>query len=606
MRYILTSFILIIFFNQNYFCQKELIEYIPSHQNFVVTVNGESLFKKIPKSDLQNLEIYKGIIEEINEQLNEDEDDHFYYTQREEFGLSLLFMGEEFGIDNSTKSYYISSGTDSINYNGFLFRQKNHETFVSFLKNIISEEEYDNNIVTKNGYQYFHKNNYTIAWNKDVVFILNFSENYGALYALEEVLAVEEDESYYENYEDRQKDIQKKREITIQKKLESAFETFFNEDPQLSLKHNVQYNKTIETPHDISYYINGIGNSFSSGFNAFLMGSNGANNIMSMFNDNYSYASLVFDENEIAITSNQHVSDKFLENMKALNSAKFNKKLFKYIDGSNLVGIMGIAVNPNASYDIISDTYSTILKNSIGEEGAIASEIFFTLLDEEEIFDLVKGDMIFAVTDIKEFDISYTSYEYDEDYNRLETTKTKKETLPEYVFTANVGNSDLSDKIIRLMETSKTVYDKGGFYKYTPYSYYGRNSGGMEVFFAIQDNVLIITNDYELVTQQLVDGVSKDNKIEKQVTAMAKKNNLFGFWDNSKTIEKLDKGFGKELKDFDQVMSNLQNTFGNITIEGVKQNGNNFETKVSIKTKENNVNSLIDVVHFANKLYLLK
>lgn len=593
----------------NIFSQKELIEYIPTNQDYVITINGASIFSKIPQAELQLLDFYKNGIEVFRNQILDTENsEHSYHIEKEDFGINLLLMGEEFGLDNSRSSYYISNIADSLSYSGYIISQLNHDKFINSITSVISKNAFDSSVTTKNGYQYYMSNSKSISWNNDVVIILNHHQDfYYDYYPVEEIYEQGEEGNYYENYQDRLLDQEKQRKKKEQKKIETTLEHFFNGDPNLSLKHNNNYQHSIEKPFDIAYYINGLGNSSYSALYAFMYGKGGIDSYMNLYADNYSYLLLNFEKDKVTIESNQHVSDKFLERTKQINNAKFNKDLFKYIDGSELIGITGVAVNPEASYDLLTESYTEIMRSTLGEEGAIGMEIFFTLLDEEEIFDLIKGNMIFAVTDIKDFDVSYTTYEYDEDFNSTEITKTKKESLPEFVFAASIGNKNLTDKFILLLEKSKMAYKKDGYYKYVPYrSYYSNeNSGNMEIFFAIKNEVLLITNDFELISKQLEKGVEKHNQLDKTILSLTKSNNMFAYWNGNKTLEKLNHSFFQGITNFDKVNVAAQSTFGNVIATGVHQNGNEFTSNITLSMKETNSNSLISVLQFANKMYLL-
>ncbi len=605
MRVFIIFSLLTLFLNET-FGQKDLREYIPSKQTFVVTINGASLFGKVNDNDYKNLAIYQDVIGEIKSSFEgEDMEDRYYRIKNDDFSPVLLLMGDEFGLENKKQSYFFSGSTDSINYTCSMIPQLDNQKFVSFIKGILSEEEFEN-VVTKNGYQYYNKNDFAIAWNKDVAFFMDYYSFGFYDYLIETPMDIEgEEEAYYESYEERYKDMEKKRKEREQKKLESALDKFFLQEPQLSIKYNEHYLKATEENYDVSYFINGF-NNMAMGGAPYYFGMRGSmEKMMGLYADNYTYINLNFEEDEIKVQSNQHVSERFLENTKKANKAKFNKKLLKYIDASNLIGVAGAAIKPEPAYELLQDTYTSVMEGIAGEEAGIGMEIFFTLLDEEEVFDLIKGNSIFAITDIKEFDVAYSTYEYDEDFNRTEITKTKKELFPEFVFATEIGNEELYSKFIRLLEKSEMLVNKGDYYKYQDFSFYRRRGNdGIEIFTAIKDDILIITNDYQLVSEQLEKGVEKSKQVSGNVSSLIKKNNLFAYWEPNETFGNLEKELGREMKDYKKFAEGMEDTFDYVKVEGIKNKGNLFQSYATVVMKPNEKHSILSMLNFINNIYL--
>ncbi len=349
--------------------------------------------------------------------------------------------------------------------------------------------------------------------------------------------------------------------------------------------------------------MNALGSNADLYFKAFGgSSSKRSNEFMSMFKDNFGYGSLNFNDNDISLTSLQHVGSKYIKQMKSMNKKKFNKSMFKYIDGDHLLGIAGFAANPEPAFEMYRDMYVSILGNISNDESWIgtAADIGFTFFDEEELFDLVQGDFVFAVTDIKEFEVEYTSYDYDDDYNRVEKIKTKKETLPEFVSIASIGNKDLRDKIIKLMTQTDVIIKKDHYYELQePKSRYSdRAAKPLNVFYMIKDDLLVITNNEELLKSNNGNGISKSKQLKGEAYNLMKSNNMFAYWTPKTTYEKVPTEFTDKIKPF----KSIADTYQSFQFNGVKNKGNIFTSTAKISLIDNSKGSLMLSLDLINEM----
>jgi hypothetical protein len=214
--------------------------------------------------------------------------------------------------------------------------------------------------------------------------------------------------------------------------------------------------------------------------------------------------------------------------------------------------------------------------------------------------------MFVAITDLKEFDVSYTSYDYDEDFNEQEVIKTKQELLPEFVFLASVGNKKLRDKIVKLYLASKLFVEEDGYFKYKPYRYGNRSSENQEggTYFAFANDILIVTNNKDLVTKYKQSGIPKENQLSKDRINHIKKNNYAGYWNVNATFLKMDKQLRKSLgRDISKMMTYTDSLFNEASLTGMKLEGDCFTTTANLSFKNDEKPVVNQVLEFVEKLY---
>ncbi len=513
---------------------------------------------------------------------------------------ALITNGTAYGL-NTTKDYYFAVGmNDSIHHSALIFSKGANNKFDQFIQKIIPSDQKDALITINNNYHYYKDEDILLAWNNDVVAFIDYTIPYRYnRYSYAEETTTEE--NYYESYQERLEAEAKKKEAEKKAKLESVLNSIFNDTPQHSLKYNTNYKKSTIQRGDISYFINAMGTTNSEFFFKAYTGEK-SGDFLSLFKDNFTYGALNFNANDIEIQSTQHVGAHYLKQVKEMNKKKFNKAMYKYIDGQNLIGVAGFASNPEPAYEIYKDTYINILSNiEIGEDWiGTAADIGFTFFDEEELFDLIQGDFVFALTDIKEFEVEYTSYDYDENYNRVETTKTKKETLPEFVSLATIGNKELRDKIIRLMSQTDVIRKKGDYYELQePKSRYSdRPAKPLNVFYMIKGDLLIVTNDEQLLIDNNGNGLPKAKQLNGEALKLMKSNNMFAYWTPKATYDKIPKEFQSEMKPLEVAA----NTYQSLVVSGVKNKGNLFTSSAKLNLIESEQNSLMHSLEIIQSL----
>ncbi len=608
----------------SFYAQNSLLERIPTHEFAVVSFDGKSINEK--SKNVYNLPMFDSInnqfntllieysqylkdentvltTEEVEEQIqeldaesnsaSEYENQYYsddYYANTPSISLASLYPyltsnGFNYGINNTANYYYLVGVSDTINHYALLFNKNDETKFQSLIHKLVPDDLTSKYIHLANGYQYFLNDDdkMIIAWNNTTVAFIEYSipYNYYDIYSIEEEPA--HDDDYYESYEDRLKAEAEAKEAKKRAKVEALINQFFIAKPELSLKFNTEYQTTLLKKADVSYFMSNSGQQNGSFSKIFKDSYQNSSQLLNLFKDNYSYGYLDFNPSSIDLNLIQHVGNYYLKEAKEMNKIKFNKAMYKYIDGENLQAIVGFAANPEPVYNMTKDIYIDVLSNmKFGRDwyGTLA-DIAYTFFDEKELFDLIKGDFVFAITDIKEFETEYTAYDYDEDYNRIEVQKTKKETLPEFVSMATIGNESLRNKIIKFMQQTDVIVKKGHYYELQePASKWDENSKAkpLSVFYMLKDDLLVVTKDEALLVENNGNGLAKAKRMGKKPTKLMKKNNMFAYWLPKKPVEKIP----NEFLDFNEMFTQNANSFEAFEIQGVKNKKNLFTSSAKI------------------------
>ena len=585
---------------------QEISSHVPTLSTSVFVINAASIHEKCDKAKLTTYSFFK--------EFNDNSAQYMAGAGVEEALVPMLVANaHDFGISTTDRSYVFARDRDSIKYTAFISKIANETSLNELIKSMIMREDEIHNGVGE-GFEFAFNNKMVIAWNSRLVVFMDYRIPYSNYYMetmeeaveeMEEAIEETEDE-YYESYTDKLEAEENKKIELRKERILVALEEIYNPNPKHTIALNSRFQEATKVDADVTIFFDGIQN--LSGMDDLFGKKGNMESLLSTMADNYVFGHFNINDSDISAEFTYHISDSFKEQMRAANKAKFNKKFLKYIDGGNLIGYFGFAIKPEPYYDMMMDMYSSVM-SAIPDYGEIASgglDIFNILLDEDEVFDFFKGDAFFAITDFKEFDVTYTSYDYDEDFNEHEVITTKQELMPEYTFLSSIGNPELRNRILRIMEKSELLIPQEGYYTYRPptsrYSR-SRSSGlGGTHNVAIENDILIVTNNKELVTTHRVDGMPKDRLLAKEQRIHLKKNNYAGYWDAGKTFSKLDNEMKTLGKDFFQMMEVADSTFKSATLNGMENEGNLFKTTMKLNFVDQNKIAIVQLLEFVESM----
>ncbi|MGF2412311.1 hypothetical protein [Ferruginibacter sp.] len=288
-----------------------------------------------------------------------------------------------------------------------------------------------------------------------------------------------------------------------------------------------------------------------------------------------SSANIYFEKNKMRIEQKTFSADALLANMgKDIMNSKQNTGLVKYVNPDN-VGYFSMSINTEA----MANYYYTVMKkymantfymNDYADIVNVYIDLVEILIDEKGIADLMPGNVLFVLHDLKPTLVNYTDYEYDKDFNSKQVQKTKKELSPSFTFIMETRKEGFMQKIANLplkyAEKEHFDYkDKGGYYELA------FDSGKYPIrslYFIVKDGKAIVTTSKEVVDMTLNNtGFATDADSKNSIL-----NNNYSLKLNSKRLmERLGTEFTTDVnkKISDYVMENI----GDVKMESSLKDG---------------------------------
>nr|WP_276901699.1 hypothetical protein [Pedobacter kyonggii] len=243
-------------------------------------------------------------------------------------------------------------------------------------------------------------------------------------------------------------------------------------------------------------------------------------------------AKLFMDDKSFRISTGLELAQEQADAYKKIMDRKLNKKFLKYVNSEKALGFMSYSIDTKAYLEefpkLMKQTYGSFLGARMDEEIDLGAELLSLLLDEEAVSKVIKGDALFVINGLNTKDVTYTTYEYDDDYNQKEVVKTKKETLPDFLFMFSSEDHRLINKLIKYGVNKNYVSVEHNIYKIL------EKKSPIDIYFMIKDGIVFFGNSLTEM-QGISNNQYNSNKLSKLHKQLLNKNN-FSFLFNAKNL----------------------------------------------------------------------
>ncbi|MEO8770503.1 MAG: hypothetical protein ABI402_10475 [Ferruginibacter sp.] len=369
---------------------------------------------------------------------------------------------------------------------------------------------------------------------------------------------------------------QKKITTSRQKKVAGdILENSFNK-PISSIENEISYKKIIDPSAHLSAWFNyqdlmqQYWSYFYSGLrgNPFGYNNYNANNAVSAKNKTgspgvTSSMNVYFDKDKMRIEQKAYAEGEMANLSKDIFNSKQSADLAKLVNPDN-IGYLSASINSEAMSKYYYKWIKQYLANNayVGEYADLVDvyvDLLEIIIDEKAISDLVPGNYLFVLHDMKTKEVAYTDYVYDDNFKSTEVKKTKQELSPNFTFAMETRNDAFMKKVaaLPLKYTKKGNYnyqDRGGYYELIFDS--GKNVLG-SLYFIVKDGKVIVTTSKKSIDIALnnIAGYNLDDETKKSIL----KNN-YSFKLNTKRLiqqlgPEINSGVNKQISNY--LMENI-------------------------------------------------
>lgn len=562
---------------------QDLLKLIPSDVVGVVAINADSYNKKVDMDKVMELEVFK----KFDERMKKDMGDNYDL-------ISLIYKDPKAaGVNIEPQSYMYIQSLDSLFFGSFIYSISDKKKFEDFL-NALPMVKSDN-IQKGKGYKYVSIATGAIAWTGKVGMLSMVEGEKKDLYKGLDY----DDENYYDKLEARRKKFDDAKKAVLAQKLDMIISV------DNSITSNANFQRFSKETYDVGMWINmePLGKAIQDAqANPMLVKQAQMMESMNeLWKDTYYHTLLTFDGGEVNLIQRSYMSDRLFDLYQGIYDKKVKPKMFDYVNASNMLGFGVIAVDIKKLFSATLDTYMPMLDQMPPYGGGKAEAILDLLgvaLDEDALANVLDGEMLVAVTDFKEVEVTYFEHEYDEDYNLKKIEKTRKQQMPLVVGEIGIGNKENFMKIIKSLEAFQIIAKENGIYKLTI------PNAEFDMQMAVLDNMLLITNDKELLGKNLLKGVKKKDRIDPAMSAEVLKHNQYFYMDIQNIISAImaeDKYMSTSEK---ETMTMMKEKFDDMRLMGIEKGDKMFTYRFKVNMTDKKTNSAMQLFQIANEVYL--
>ena len=621
---------------------QDLIQNIPANSSAVVTIKGSNVTDLFSIKEFENSKIGQEMVKELARESDGDltslndlgidfNASAYYFLQAEKGVFSNYFaipLRSKNGFDNLIKKN--NSSTEKIKTDGDItYMQDNYDGITvawndRMLVVVISEDTNEDD-----DYNYYSYDDVTeieeavevaVDVAGDAVEAVEVEEVEEAEEVIEivevEIEDVEEtviestedatysNDDYYKKREERYKRERQEREAKRIAKTQKAkvrnlqkAKAFINGDHS---SNNILRNKSyVASLGKQNFEAHAWAGDFMNLYNELVSNkmsdyAYGMYNVEELYRNSSVSSTLDFTNTSAVLNIDYTMSNAMAKHAKAMYNGKMNKDFFKYFNQDKMLGYMSV----NASTEGLLTEYPKLMKsmfaNSTNNEMATAiplgADLLSVFLDEEAVGELVRGDMLFVVNDIAKKQVTYTTYDYDENYNRIPIEKTKEETVPDFIFMATSNGESIFNKLMNIAVKENEMTVDNGIYKFNtprsvPVNVYAMHAKGVLFFATSKDQLLAIRNG------SFKGSVSGDHK--KNIS----KNTSAAYVNGKNIISQIP--VNELPREFKRKINFLTSNTEDLLITTGKLKGNKSSTKVILNTpEEGHKNGLVYFINF--------
>jgi hypothetical protein len=387
----------------------------------------------------------------------------------------------------------------------------------------------------------------------------------------------------------------KQREIA-----DSIINTSFHNNMS-SIESESSYKKMIDPSAHVSVWLNyeNLLNQYASYFNKGLgwsrLANTGLNNINPENNKGLRSAmNLYFEKDKMRMEQKVWSPDEQMANLsREIYNSKQNPDLVNYVNADN-IAYLSMSINTEA----MANYYYKLIRQYISnyqpaKEYADVVDVYMDLMeiiiDEKAIAELMPGNMVMVLHDMKTKQVSYTDYIYDEkDFTTKEVKKTKEELSPNFTFVMETKNENFMQKLVKLplkyaKKENINYQEKGGYYELA----FDKDKYPISsLYFMVKSGKLIVTTSMESITHTLNNtSYPTDGDTKKSIL----KNNYSFKINSKKLIQQIDgqlnSGLSKKISQY------MEQNMGDLKMESSIKDGM-IQATTTMGITGNHANSL--------------
>lgn len=275
----------------------------------------------------------------------------------------------------------------------------------------------------------------------------------------------------------------------------------------------------------------------------------------------------------------------------AYSKGGLNKKFFKYVDKTNLMGLYGFSMDLKSFMMTYGQEIHRVFKEQDTKETRLAvnmMDIVDIFLDEEEIYELLTGDMMIALTDMRVIQREVSDFKYNEESDSWEEeTEMVDDVMPIVNMMFSYGNEtnirhfiDLGVNMGGLVKQQEGVWTAPA----------AKEEIGVDFYVILKDGILMMTNDDQIAKN--INGFPATRQLPLSSVTEMSNYVMYGMLDAAQISRVAQKAYAKNKDNMPNEVMELEKVFSKIEFKSTAPNNQDFKTNLYVRMKDQDTNAL--------------
>lgn len=216
-------------------------------------------------------------------------------------------------------------------------------------------------------------------------------------------------------------------------------------------------------------------------------------------------------------------------------------------------------------------------------------------LSKDFLFDLFKGDAMGAITDYYYRETKYKTFEYDdEELKAVEVEKVKKDPFAEFIVGFTLNDLAQAKKLIGKLTKDSFLVKQGDYHEINI------KELPVKIFVAISNNILLITNDEELLKKNF-SGYPAEERVSKELQDVLLNKTSSGFVNLKEIFVRLP--YQTLSPNMQATYTLLMNSLGTVSMTSSHYKDNISQSDLSLTFTNKIDNSFYEIFRIINEIY---
>ncbi len=268
-----------------------------------------------------------------------------------------------------------------------------------------------------------------------------------------------------------------------------------------------------------------------------------------------------------------------------------NKKFFKYVDKTNLMGLYSFSMDLKGFMMTYGQEIHRVLKEQDTKETRLAMnmmDIVDIFLDEEETYEMLTGDMMLALTDMRVTKREVADFKYNEESDSWEEqTEMVEEVMPVMNLMMGYGNEASIRHFIDLgVNMGGLIEQQAGVWTVPQI----KEEAGIDFYIIMKDGLLMFTNDDQIAKN--LNGFPSTKQLPLASVTEMSGYVMYGMLDARQISRVAQKAYANQEDAMPNEVMELEKVFSRIEFKSMNPTGNDFKTNLYFRMRDQDTNAL--------------